>query len=316
MPASTSAGEPTPSPTREARLVDELGDDPPEHQARARRRRARCAIPSVAKKRSAAASVAGAVVGVAVSSASRPSGGSRWKPADGAARVQRRQRRGVAQQQLRAALQRRVLVGRAAVDDQRRHLAVGLARLGDVPARVLGRGRASSPGQRRVARDHDQAVAAAGLGRRRVLRPALGVRVPALARLAAVAAGGHHPRRQRRRAPARLAERLAVEGLRDPRSRRRSRRGPSARTGPCGSRPPAGRCGRPARAVAIRCSTSRSPSSPNGRLQRLTRKPVDVGRVDHVAAHRLAGRARDAERRLARLHRRPRPPPAASPAPG
>ena len=51
------------------------------------------------------------------------------------------------------------------------------------------------------------------------------------------------------------------------------RRGPSARTGPCGSRPACGRCGRSSRCRQSAPDRRRSASSPKGRLQRFTRNP-------------------------------------------
>ena len=48
---------------------------------------------------------------------------------------------------------------------------------------------------------------------------------------------------------------------------------------------------------ATRSLSSRSPSAPNGRPQRFTRKPGPVGGQDHLLAHRLAGRRATASAR-------------------
>ena len=179
---------------------------------------------------------------------------------------------------LRTALERGVeLLAEAQIEDQERRLALlRLLGSGHVPAGV-GRRVRQRVGERRVAGDHDQAVAAAGRERLGIGRP-----VPAgsvrrsrssRGRPCARPAGGDRPDGDRRRAPARLAEALLVERARHVQARRRRRRGPSARTGPSGSRRPRRQMRSISSSGATRSSSSLSASRPNGRLQRLTRKP-------------------------------------------
>ena len=248
MPRSMSAAEPTPSPSaKHASLTSWATIRPPTSPGPSPTHSAR--RPSVAKNASAAAATAGAVAGPRVSSTSPPSStGSGQREAGRApARILGGERRGVAEQHLRAALQRRVVLAGAAVHDQRRHLAVGLPGRPRVPARGL-RGGEQVVGDLVLARDDDEAPgAAARLGRGRVGRPARRVGVPALAGLAPVAPARGELRGERRRAAS--AARASGRGRtrRSPRRRRR-RPGPSARRGPSGSRRRGGRCGRPARA--------------------------------------------------------------------
>jgi hypothetical protein len=81
-PGVDVAGMPTPSPTANAASLTSWATIRPSTRPGASPTRS-VTMPSVAKNRSAAATVAGAVVGPTVTSASVPSGGSRWKPADG-----------------------------------------------------------------------------------------------------------------------------------------------------------------------------------------------------------------------------------------
>ena len=294
MPASMSAAEPTPSPSAKHASLTSWATIRPSTSPGASPTRSACR-PSVAKKRSAAASGRG-VVGPAVSSTSRPSGGDAGgsrRRAAGSCAASGARRRGAAAGRPGAA---RRLVG-AAVDDQRRHLAVRASGARRPSPRLAA---AQLVGERAVARDHDEAVAAAGLGRLGVGRPARRVLVPAAPGLAAEAPGGDRAARRAATGASAARRTTARRTSARSRSRRRSRRGPSARTGPSGSRRPCGRCGRPARASRAAPATSRSASSANGRLQRLTRKPGAVGGVDHVLAHRLAGLAgaRERARRL------------------
>ena len=174
MPASMSSAAPTPVAEREARLVDELADDPAEHEAgrvadpldvaaeRARRtprrrgrRRPRC-------------------VALRVSSTSPPSGDGGEEAGRGALRVELGQRRLVAQQHRRG---RPAAARRPRRARRSRRSAPGPRRR----RRPRDRRRASRASRRRVAQllgqrggagDHDEPpVAAARLGRRRVLGP-------------------------------------------------------------------------------------------------------------------------------------------------
>ena len=311
MPASMSSARADALAERERRLVDELADDPPEHEP------GRVADPLdvLAQRREEALGgarrPASSVSGPRVSS-TRP----RRRPAAAARGSRRRRRRGRA----RPASPRRSSIAcgppcsggsssvGAAVEDQERHLAVGL----------LGRARRPSPRPRRASQQLARRAArspaitttspspppaagaargssAAGAGRR-------GSRSTAAAGLAPVR-GRRRPsaRVERRRAPARLAEALLVERLARPRSRRRRRRGPSARTAPCGSRRRGGRCGRPARRRDAAPAASRSASRPNGRLQRLTRKPGPSAASITSLPIASPVRAGERERRLAGL---------------
>ena len=304
MPASMSAAAADPLAEREARLVDELRQHPAADEPRRvadplrppaergeeplrrrrggaeRRRRARqLDQPAVAHR------------------------GREQKPAALAARVLRGERRGVAQQQLRPALERRVVLRRAAVDDQERHLALGLAGRRRRPSRRRRPRRAAAPRaptrpRRRRARRRRRRS-----GRRRVGGPARRIRVPARAGLAPEPAARRHPRGQRRRPPARLV-RLLVERARDRRSRRRSRRGPSARTAPSGSRAPRRQMRSTCSGVASRSCTIRSASSENGRLQRLTRKPgPSAAAITCLPSASPSARARASAARRARRAR-------------
>jgi hypothetical protein len=162
-----------------------------------------------------AASAAGAVVSWAVSSTSRPSGGSAWKPAappPGSSAAS-----GAASHRIAWwAPWSGVSSSRAPQStDQERELALGLERLGGDPPGGLGGVAQRLGGESVAGDDHEPAVAAAGLRERRVGRRSLGIGEPASARLAPQPAGGDHPRLQRRGAPARLAVGLAMEGLGD-----------------------------------------------------------------------------------------------------
>ena len=295
MPASMSVGRADALAEREARLVDELGDDPAEHEARARRRPTRRG--ARARRRSARRPRArrGAVVGVRVSSTSaaerRQRRGSRRSGRRGPARRAARRRTAAAAGRPAAAGRRSPPQSTISAGSSP-SASSGVATSQPAPARGL----AQLGGQRALARDHDQPVAAAGLGRRpgrpdgRVAgsrtspRRSCGRGGPA----ATIAA------RRAARAASAARRRTARRTTSRPRSRRRCRRGPSARTGPSGSRRRAGRCGRPAPASRAAPATSRSASSAERAVAAVDEEAGAVGGVDHVLAHRLAGRAGDA----------------------
>ena len=81
----------------------------------------------------------------------------------------------------------------------------------------------------------------------------------------------------------------------------------AARTGPCGSRRRAGRCGRPARPSRAPPARSRSASSAERPPAAVDEEARAVGGVDHAPAHRVA-RARARSRARPRPTARPRPP--------
>ena len=171
--------------------------------------------PSVAKKRSAAAAAAGDVEGPRVSSAGAPSssGAASTKPAavppgscaaSGAASHSSSCGPPCSGGPSSVAPQSTIRCGQ---------LALRLLRRGRVPAGRRGLVE-QDRGDRLLARDHDEPVAAARRGRVRVRRAARRIRVPAAPGLASVAAARRHPRGERRRAPARLGG-LVVERARD-----------------------------------------------------------------------------------------------------
>ena len=134
----------------EARLVDELGHDAPEHEARRVAATHTVRRPSAAKSSSTRSAAGGAVPGPRVSSTSGEpsSGGSTWKPTAPPPPSRRVQRAVRAQQRDGPALQRRALGIGAAVDQQPRDLALGLVLVARVEA---GRARPAraAPGRRR-----------------------------------------------------------------------------------------------------------------------------------------------------------------------
>ena len=129
-----------------------------------------------------------------------------------------------------------------------------------------------SPGARRR---RGAGGSSGGAGRR--------VLVPAAAALAAEPARGHHPRLsgvglQRGSPKLQLGERL-----RDLEADVDARRGPSARTGPCGSRRRGGRCGRSARGVAMPLLQQPQRLRAERPAAAVDEEARPVGRVDHVA---------------------------------
>ena len=229
----------------------------------------------MAKNRSAAAAAAGAVARRAVSSTSPPSstGSAAKKPAARAAGSMRRERRAVAQQQLRPALQRRVLLGAPQSTISAGTAPSASSGVGAVPAGLARRRAAARRRGSRLARHDDEPVAAARLGRRRVGRAARRVLVPAAAGLAAVPAGARPSAppaatgaSAARRSDCSKNERATAKPTSIP-TRSISSNGPIRK-------PPARRQIRSTcSGVASRSCTIRSASSQNGRLQRLTRKP-------------------------------------------
>src|SRR6478736_6287740 len=134
-----------------------------------------------------------------------------------AGRVERVQRPVGAEHGEGAALERGLVVLGAAVDRERRHVALGAERLDGGVARARGQ-LAQLLGDRQVAGDDDEPpAAAAGLGWVRVLRAvrAVLVGVPAAPGLAPVAPGRDELRHERVRAPPRLAEAELVERFGD-----------------------------------------------------------------------------------------------------
>ena len=173
--------------------------------------------PSAAKSSSTRSAAGGAVPGPRVSSTSgEPLERGQHVEADrAAAAVEGVQRAVRAQQRDRAALERRPLGIGAGVDQQPWDLALGLVLVARVEAGPRGQ-RAQLVGDDDLARDdHEPVVSAAGRGRGGVLGALARVLVPAAPALAPQAPGRHHPRAQRRGAPARLAEAELVEGERD-----------------------------------------------------------------------------------------------------
>ena len=209
----------------------------------------------------------------------------------GAGGVERGQRRHVDEDRLRAALERNLVLV-AAVEDQERHVALDVLRRGDVPARVLG-GRPQLPGRHALARDDHQPGAAPGLRRLGVGRAARRVRVPAAPGLAAEVPGGHAPGHERRRPPARLAERLLVE---------RARHGePDVEPDEVHQleRPHPEAAGHAADAVDLLGRREAVVDDPQRLEPERAVAAVDdeagaVGGLDHVLAHRLARLAGDA----------------------
>ena len=152
----------------EARLVDELGHDAPEHEARARRRPTRVRRPSAAKSASTRSAASGAVPGPRVSSTSGApsSGGSTWKPTAPPPPSRPCSEPSAHSSATRPALQRRPLGVGAGVDQQPRDLALGLVLVARVEARPR-RQRAQLVGDGDLAGDdHEPVLAAAGRRRR------------------------------------------------------------------------------------------------------------------------------------------------------
>ena len=217
MPASMSSAAPTPSPSAKHASLTSWQTIRPSTRPGASPTHSTWR-PSEAKKPSAARAAASEVVGLRVSSTSPPSGTVAKKPAalpsgsssaSGASSHSTSCGPPCSVTSLSPPPQSTISAGTSPLD---------VLRVGDPPAR-LARGVGQRLGQRREAGDHDEpAVAAAGLRRRRVLgavRLVAGVLVPAAAGLAAEAPRRRLARGERRRAPARLAEGLVVERLRD-----------------------------------------------------------------------------------------------------
>ena len=233
---------------REARLVDELGDDPPADEPRPVADPFRAA----AERREERLGRGGDRRG-----GDRPAGEldepgvahgqGQGEAGRAPARILGGERSGVAEEHLRAALQRRVVLAGAAVHDQRRHLAVRLPGRPRVPARGVRRG------EQVMRRPRPRPRRPRGARRRRPARARADRRAgPAGRRTSpgpSCARGARSQRAARRAATAASGARASGHG-RTPRSPRRRRRrpGPSARRGPSGSRRRGGRCGRPARA--------------------------------------------------------------------
>ena len=164
----------------------------------------------------------------------------------------------------------------AAVDDERRDLvARRVLRVGDPPAGGLGRV-AQLVGQRGPAADHDEARRRrrprAGRGRAAGARRPRGTRT---SRGRSCGRGRPRPPCARRASTGASAarRRTARRTTSRPRSRRRSRRGPCSSNGPMRKPPPRRQTRSTCSTVASPSCTSRSASRPNGRSQRLTRKP-------------------------------------------
>ena len=299
MPASTSAGEPTPSPTAKHASLTSWATIRPSTRPGASPTRS-VAIPSVAKKRSAAAQRRGRRGRRARSARpGRPNGGSRWKPALGPPGSSAASGAASQQQQLRAALQRRVVLGarrsrRSAPAPRRRP-----PRASATSQPASRRGVEQLGGELALARDHHQPVAAAGLGRLGVGRRArrgsrtsprrscgrAGRRRPSAPPAATGASAAR--RRTARRTTCAIAKPTSIP------TRSISSNGPIRK--PPASRQMRSTCS----GVASRCSTSRSPSSVERPVAAVDEEAGAVGGVDHVLAHRLAGRAGARERRLA-----------------
>ena len=305
MPVSMSAASPTPSPSANADSLITWQTIRPSTSPGASPTHATC-LPSAAKKRSAR--VGGERRGalrarqldeprVLEAAAAR---GSRPRCRPGRARESEPLRaqhepRGAALDGVARGAARRLLLDRRAVafDDQRRqHAAARLVRAADLVARARGRGARSSPAStpRRRSRSRPRPRPPGGSGRRRVLlavAPAVGdaaVVVVAAAGLAPVQPGG------RRSAPrsARGASAARRSSARRSSSRPRSPASTPTRSissnGPM-RKPPSMRHDAVDRLDRRRSAPAsmRSASRPNGRLQRLTRKPGPVGRVDHAS---------------------------------
>ena len=242
--------------------------------------------PSAAKNRCAASAAESGVEGRRVSSTSRQSssGGSRWKPtACGSPRAASdRSAQSSDQRRPPRAAERR---GRAAAPARSRDPARGVvaaARRGRASVDQL---RQPAPGSRSPHREAGAAARRscprrsppppAGLERRRVLRAMrpVAVLVPAAPGLAPEPPGRHHAAPGAGWAASAARRTTARRTTSRPRGRRRCRPGPSARTGPCGSRRRGGRCGRSARGRRSAPAAAAAPRPANGRPQRLTRKP-------------------------------------------
>ncbi len=199
----------------------------------------------------------------------------RMKSDRAAARVERRQRARRTADRLRAALKRshRFLAERA-VDHQKRDLApIRPARSSTShPASIAARASctASAPPPAITTSPSPPP----GCGRVRIGGTVGVVRVVvvAAARLATVTPGGDVARGDRRRPPARLAEALLVERARDVEAGVDPTRSISS-NGPIRKPPPSRQMRSISSSGAISSWSSLSASSPNGLLQRLTRKP-------------------------------------------
>jgi len=131
----------------------------------------------------------------------------------GAAGVEGRERAAGTADRLRAALERSLgLFPERAVKDQERHLALGVGGRANVPS-TGGRAVRELTREDRASGDDDQRAGAAFRRRLGILIPVWPccVVVVTASRLAAEPPGGDHPRCDRRRTPARLAEALLVE---------------------------------------------------------------------------------------------------------
>ena len=152
---------------REARLVDELRDDPAEHEARARRRPTRRGGRAWRRSARGAAAAAARSSAVRVSSTSPPprAAAAAVEAGGAAARVLRGERAGVAEQRLRPALQRRVVLAgrrsRRSGTAPRRRPATACAR----PSPRSSAAREQPGGDLGVAGDDDEPVAAASPAR-------------------------------------------------------------------------------------------------------------------------------------------------------
>ena len=237
---------------RERRLVDELADDPPEHEPRARRPPTRRACPAW---RTACSERSIAAVGRrrAAGELDEPAGVQRRQRVEPGRRRRRGRARPASPRRRGSPAARPGAAGRRARRRSRGSAtaaprpAPGAPPRGTPPAPRPPR---SSLGQHAVPGDDEHTAVAAADGRRvGVLGPVRpgAVVVVAAPGLAPVAPGRDQARGDRWRAASAARRRTARRTSATRRSRRRRRRGPSARTGPCESRRRAGRRGRSAR---------------------------------------------------------------------
>ena len=292
-PVSTSSARADALPDREGGFVDELADDPAQHEAGGVldplgvRSRGGRRSPRPPRRRRPACPARGSAPRAA------PSGGSSSKPtAPGSPRAARL----LAAQSASSGAPPGSALGRhrSGVDHQlgRSALAQLVAGRPRALAQAVGE-RARRRRRSRACRRRHPAPAASG--------PRVGTTRPRRTRSSRDRSCG----RARPRPPCAPGSGSAASAARrttarrttwPPRSPRRCRPGPSARTGPSGIRRPCGRCGRSARRRRL------APEQPQPLAGERPPAAVDeeagaVGGHDHALAHRLAGRSRDRQRR-------------------
>ena len=274
-PASTSSAEPTPSPMANAASFTSWQTIRPSTRPGASATHS-CGGRASREEASAASVGGGGGAGEPgeLHEASSSSGGRRWNPHGSASPRAARLRSAHSTDERRATAAASGVAG----GDARRPPRASAARprVGSKPRRDRAARAGPRPAARRPRSQRGSAVAPARLERLRVLRPvrpSSGTRSSRGPVFRPEPPGGHHPRLDRARLPARLAERELGERLAPPRSPRRRPPGPSARTGPIRKPPPRRQMRSICSWVATRSCSSRSASAPNGRPQRFTRKP-------------------------------------------